>query len=104
MAKITTKIIKYVGQDVNFNSDVILQDDGQGAYIKEWNLDIAKPTDEQLLAQDAAATTEENNQVVIRNRKSEYGPTEYQIENIIENGLSAEQTRVQAIKDKYPKE
>ena len=104
MAKITTKIIKYVGQDVNFNSDVILQDDGQGAYIKEWNLDIAKPTDEQLLAQDAAATTEENNQVVIRNRKSEYGTTEYQIENIIENGLSAEQTRVQAIKDKYPKE
>ena len=55
-------------------------------------------------AQDAAATTEENNQVVIRNRKSEYGTTEYQIENIIENGLSAEQTRVQAIKDKYPKE
>ena len=105
MASLSNKIRKYVNAEVDFTSDVILQDDGNGvAYIKEWNLDIAKPTDEQLLAQDAAATTEENNQVVIRNRKSEYGTTEYQIENIIENGLSAEQTRVQAIKDKYPKE
>ena len=50
MAKLTTKIIKYVGQDVNFNSDVILQDDGKGAYIKEWNLNIKKPTDAQLKA------------------------------------------------------
>ena len=36
--------------NVDFTTDVVLQDDsnGQGAYIKEWNLDIAKPTDEQL--------------------------------------------------------
>ena len=46
----------------------------------------------------------ENNNVVIANRKSEYGSNTHQIENIIENGLEAEQTRVQAIKDKYPKE
>jgi hypothetical protein len=108
MANLSTKIKLYAKANgvnsIDFNSDVKLQNDTGTDYIKEWNLDIAKPTDEQLLAQDAAATTEENNQVVIRNRKSEYGTTEYQIENIIENGLSAEQTRVQAIKDKYPKE
>ena len=46
----------------------------------------------------------ENNNIVISNRKSEYGSNTHQIENIIENGLEAEQTRVQAIKDKYPKE
>jgi len=108
MTQLSTKVELYAKANgvnsIDFLSDVKLQNDGGGDYIKEWNLDIAKPTDEQLLAQDAAATTEENNQVVIRNRKSEYGTTEYQIENIIENGLSAEQTRVQAIKDKYPKE
>ena len=44
-----------------------------------------------------------NDETIIANRKSEYGSNTQQIENIIENGLTAEQTRVQAIKDKYPK-
>ena len=110
MTKLNTKIKLYAKENgvnsVDFLSDVKLQDDsnGQGIYIKEWNLDIAKPTDEQLTSYNSAATTEENNNVVIRNRKSEYGSNTHQIENIIENGLEAEQTRVQAIKDKYPKE
>ena len=44
-----------------------------------------------------------NDETIIANRKSEYGSNTQQIENIIENGLVAEQARVQAIKDKYPK-
>ena len=48
MAQLTSKIIQYVGSEVDFLNDVLLQDDGQGAYIKEWNLDIAQPTQEQL--------------------------------------------------------
>ena len=110
MTKLNTKIKLYAkanGVDsVDFLSDVKLQDDsnGQGAYIKEWNLDIAEPTEEQLNSYESSATTEENNNTVIANRKSEYGSNTHQIENIIENGLEAEQTRVQAIKDKYPKE
>ena len=110
MAQLSTKIKLYCeanGVDnVDFTKDVILQDDsnGQGAYIKEWNLDIAEPTEEQLNSYESSATTEENNNTVIANRKSEYGSNTHQIENIIENGLEAEQTRVQAIKDKYPKE
>ena len=93
--------------NVDFRKDVKIVDlsDGTGAKIIEWNIDsLAQPTDEQLNSYNSSATTEENNNIVIRNRKSEYGTTEHQIENIIENGLSAEQTRVQAIKDKYPKE
>ena len=77
--------------------------DGKGDYIKSWSYDIAKPTDDQLATYNSAATTEENNNVIIANRKLEYGSNTQQIENIIENGLEAEQTRVQAIKDKYPK-
>ena len=108
MANLSSKIKLYAKANginsIDFLSEVNLQDDGSGAYIKEWNLDIAKPSDEQLATYNSAATTEENNHIVIRNRKSEYGTLEHQIENIIENGLEAEQTRVQAIKDKYPKE
>ena len=108
MADLSSKIKLYAKANgvnsIDFLSEVNLQDDGSGAYIKKWNLDIPEPTDEQLATYESSATTEENNQVVIRNRKSEYGTPEHQIENIIENGLSAEQTRVQTIKDKYPKE
>ena len=106
MAILHTKVKKYLDANSKTWDDakVSLQNDGSGDYIKSWSYDIAKPTDEQLATYESSATTEENNNVVIANRKSEYGTTEHQIENIIENGLEAEQTRVQAIKDKYPKE
>jgi len=50
MASLSNKIRKYVNAEVDFTKDVLLQDDsnGQGAYIKEWNLDKPKPTQEQL--------------------------------------------------------
>ena len=106
MAQLSTKVKKYLDANSKTWDDakVSLQNDGSGDYIKSWSYDIAEPTAEQLATYESSATTEENNNIVIRNRKSEYGTTEHQIENIIENGLSAEQTRVQAIKDKYPKE
>ncbi len=112
MTQLDTKIKLYAKANgvnsIDFLSEVKLQDDMIGGvsspYIKEWNLDIPQPTDEQLATYESSAQTEENNNAVIANRKSEYGSNTHQIENIIENGLEAEQTRVQAIKDKYPKE
>ena len=111
MAELKTKIKKYLEANSKtvseFDNNIKLQNDsnGNGDYIKTWNVSgLAKPTAEQLNSYESEATTEENNNVVIANRKSEYGSNTHQIENIIENGLSAEQTRVQAIKDKYPKE
>ena len=47
MAQLSTKIKKYLAErgvnTVDFNSDVLLQDDsnGSGPYIKEWNIDEA---------------------------------------------------------------
>jgi len=111
MANISTKVRHYLEANSKTwdaeDENIILQNDsdGNGDYIHTWNVSgLAKPTDEQLAAYDSSAQTEENNNIVINNRKSEYGTTEQQIENIIENGLEAEQTRVQAIKDNYPKE
>ena len=104
MAGLDTKILKYVGSTVDFTSDVILEDTGEGAYIKEWNLDSpAKPTDAQLNALESDADDYEFNQAQIEKRKAEYGSADQQMENIIENGLEAEQLRIQSIKDKYPK-
>jgi hypothetical protein len=67
MTQLTTKIKLYTNKEVDFRTDVLLQDDGNGAYIKEWNLDIAQPTTAQLDALDAQATTYENNQRIIAN-------------------------------------
>ena len=47
---------------VNFRVDVMLEDDGDGngAYIKTWNLDIDKPTDDVLNKFDAVASIRMN--------------------------------------------
>jgi len=109
MASLSSKIIAYANDkgvaSVDFMSDVMLQDDsnGQGAYIKEWNLDIEKPTDEQLELYETVANTAESNAQVIANRKAAYGSPEDQIQNIIEKGLEFEQNRVADIKAANPK-
>ena len=101
MATLSNKIRQYIGSEVDFTSDVILQNDGQGDYIKEWNLDTAQPTQEQLDALETQADDYEYNLGQIAKRKAEYGTLEQQMENIMENGVTAEKNRVQTIKDKY---
>ncbi len=41
-------ILKLKYPNANFLKDIILQDDGYGAYIKEWNMSDPPPTDEML--------------------------------------------------------
>ena len=106
MASLNSKIKQYVNAEVDFTTDVILQDDsnGQGAYIKEWNLDIAKPTDAQLDALETQAQTYENNQQIIATRKSLYGSWESQLEEIYDDGIDSWKARIQQIKTDNPKE
>jgi hypothetical protein len=106
MANLSTKIKLYANREVDFLKDVILQDnsDGKGVFIAEWNLDIPKPTLEQLNAFEAQANIVESNQAQVQNRIKEYGTIAQQIEYITENGLDAWQTKVNNIKVKYPKE
>jgi hypothetical protein len=106
MANLSIKIKLYANREVNFLKDVILQDnsDGQGAYIKEWNLNIPKPTMTQLDAFEAQATTYENNQKIIATRKSLYGAWEKQLEEIYDNGMDSWKARIAQIKADNPKE
>jgi hypothetical protein len=108
MAQLSTKIKLYAAANgvasVDFSSDVMLQDDsnGQGAYIKEWNLNIAKPTDEQLASYETAANTAEANAQVDATRKQDYGSWNEQLDEIYHN-IDAWKTRIQSIKDNNPK-
>ena len=109
MAQLSTKIKEYCKannvSDVDFLNDVKLQDDsnGAGAYIKEWNLDIAKPTDTQLASYDTAATTAEANNVVISTRKAAYGSWESQLEEIYDDGIDSWKARIAQVKTDNPK-
>ena len=105
MASLTKQIEAYMGKTVDFTTDVIVQDDGKGAYIAEWNIkDKAKPTDVQLKAVESDADKLEKNATAVNNRKAEYGSLASQIEFITENGIDKWKEKVDAIKKKYPKE
>jgi hypothetical protein len=101
---LSTKIKLYANKEIDFLKDVLLQDDGNGAYIKEWNLDIPKPTMAQLDAFEAQATTYENNQRIIGTRKALYGSWESQLEEIYDNGIDSWKARIAQIKTDNPKE
>ena len=108
MSQLSTKIKEYCKansvNEVDFISDVLLQDDGNGAYIKEWNLNIAQPTQAQLDALESEATTYENNQQIISTRKKLYGSWESQLEEIYDDSIDSWKARIQQIKIDNPKE
>jgi len=104
MEQLNNKIKIYLDREVDFFKDVILQDDGDGAYIKEWNVAEAQPTDEQLNALESQANTLEASNQVIANRKAEYPSIEELVVALYdtEDKLAIENKR-KAVKDKYPK-
>ena len=110
MAELNTKIKLYANSlgvnEIDFRKDVILRDkaDGNGAYISEWNLDIAQPTNEQLLSFEDNANTQETNNNIIETRKFLYGTWESQLEEINEQGIDAWKSRIAQIKSDNPKE
>ena len=105
MEQLNNKIKIYLDREVDFFKDVILQDDGDGPYIKEWNVTgLAQPTEEQLNALEAQANTLEASNQVIANRKAEYPSIEELVVALYdtEDKLAIENKR-KAVKDKYPK-
>ena len=108
MAQLSKKIELYCEangvSNVDFELDVKLQDDsnGQGAYIKEWNLDIAQPTDEQLASYETAANTAESNAQIDATRRQAYGSWNYQLDEIFHD-IDAWKARIQGIKTNNPK-
>ena len=107
MAQLNTKIKLYAAANgvanIDFLSDVILQNDGSGVYIKEWNLDIAQPTAEQIASYETAGNAAEALQTVLNNRANDYPSIKDQLDKIYHSGIDEWKKVIKATKDKYPK-
>ena len=80
MASLSSKVKQYCANNgvasVDFLRDVLLQDDsnGQGPYIKEWNVSgVAQPSSSQLDAVDTAADLDERQNAAKSARRNAYG-------------------------------
>ena len=107
MATLNTKIKLYANREIDFLKEVRLQDDGNGAYIKEWNLDIPKPTEAQLDALEAQANEVERLNLVKANRANEYPDFKEYLDGIVKGDDAQIQKYINdclAVKAKYPKE
>jgi len=109
MSTLDKKIIVYLGRTPDFREEVILQNDGSGPYIKEWNIssEKAKPTNEQLNALNSQATTLENNAKVDAKRQKEYLSWQEQMEMIYKdqkNGTTTFKDHCDKVRSDNPKE
>ena len=110
MSKIGTKVQLYLtanGKDYDAEveaGNVIVMDNGDGAFIHTWNVDgLTKPTDSQLDALDSDATKSENNAKIRATRKTSYGDIGEQLDEISKD-IDAWKARIKKIKDDNPKE
>ena len=102
MAQISKKIELYAAENgvanIDFLSDVKLQDDGDGVvYIHEWNLDIAQPTAEQIASYETAGNTAEALQTVLNNRATSYPTIQEQLDMQYWDGINNTTTWKDAI-------
>ncbi len=108
MAQLSTKIKLYCEANskvADFSNNVILQDDsdGNGPYIKEWNISgLAKPSDSQIASYETAGNKEESNNGVKATRKAAYGDIGEQLDEIYKD-IDAWKARIKKIKDDNPK-
>ena len=112
MASLSSKVKTYCANNgvasVDFTVDVLLQDDsnGQGPYIKTWNVSgVAQPTDEQLNAVDSAADLSERQTAARSARRTAYGDLGSQLDmqywdNV--NGTTTWKDHVAAVKTANP--
>ena len=112
MAQLNKKIELYAAANsvasVDFRSDVILQDDGDGVvYIKEWNIDgLAKPTAEQIASYETAGNTAETLAGVLNTRATAYPSWQEQLDmqyKDLLNGTTTWKDAIAKVKSDNPK-
>ena len=112
MASLSSKVKTYCANngvsEIDFMTDVLLQDDsnGQGPYIKAWNVSgVAQPTAEQLNAVDSAADLEERQNAVRATRRNAYGDLGSQLDMQYHDSVDGTTTwkdHVEAVKTANP--
>jgi hypothetical protein len=109
MARLSSKVKEYLkanGKTFDAERDNISLEnlsDGNGDFIAGWNVSgLAQPTDAQLDALDAQATTLESNNQVDSTRRTAYGSWNDQLDEIYHD-IDAWKARLQTIKTNNPK-
>ena len=114
MAQLSTKIREYCKANgvanVDFMKDVLLEDKMVDAvsnpYIKEWNLEISKPTDSQIASYETAGNAAEANNVIDATRRTEYLSWDKQMEMIYKdqkNGTTTFKDHCDKVRSDNPK-
>jgi len=88
----------------SFLTDILLRDDGQGAYIKDWNLPIPKPSEADLARWEKELDLAYRQSVAVQQRK--YPPISEQLDMLYNDKLNNTTTwidTITAIKQTYPK-
>ena len=90
--------------------DFVLQDDGNGTYIRDWNSSSDKPTTADIEAAHTEWQTQYDAQEYARNRSLEYPSIDELVvalwEGVVEERMAAVTSlegKRQAVKAKYPK-
>ncbi len=109
MASLPTKIKLYCeanGKEAKFDPDignVHVKDDGQGEYIKSWNVEgLDQPTDEQLNFYEEAGNVEQSNNRVRATRIAAFCDFGDHLDEIYTD-IEALKARIKSIKDANPK-
>ena len=90
--------------EIDFLKEVILQDDGNGSYIKQWNREEKKPTKAELEHAKIDLDTEIKNKKAVRARK--YPPVQEQLDMLYwdkVNNTNKWQEAIAAVKAANPK-
>jgi|TARA_A100001391_G_scaffold78555_1_gene51024 hypothetical protein len=115
MAQLKTKVFLYCeanGKTVDFGKDVLLQNDGSGAYIKEWNVSgLAKPSDSQIASYETAGNAKEADGNIRRARRGSYLSITDQLDLLYKDMVAGKldttgewAKAIKAVKDANPKE
>ena len=102
MANLSRKIEKHLGRQIDFQIDVVLQNDGGETYIKEWNVAEDQPELEDLKKIDVSAEVALIK--VFEHRRSEYPSIESLVVGLYDtDDKSAIEAKRASVKAKYPK-
>lgn len=104
------ELIQLKFPEANFSKDIVLQDDGEGPYIKEWNLEVQEPTQKDLDSWVVELEQAYQDKIACEKRLLEYPPIEALVVAMWKNEVlndNAELLELQAkreeIQAKYPK-
>lgn len=98
---IANKIENYVGRKVDFKTEVMLMDNGNGVFIFQWNLDIPQPSIEELNNIDTSAV--DSLQAVQEQRATAYPSVADQLDTLYHGGYDAWKATITAVKEEFPK-